>query len=481
MNRIFLVATREFASVVFTRGFLLGFLLTPVIIAVAIGAVALVSRLDGPKISGRVAVIDNTPGAVVGPRVTDRFSPASENKAAEAQMKEVEKAAKEQLDRLNLPKDQTDAGLSQMRTQAKQLAKPADLSVELLDGSATDTESLKNQIRDAKITTKNEAGDGEKPYLALAVVPPGSLTPGADGGYADFELFVNPRLDFEIKQRIRDRVGSAVVDARLATDPRVAASGLSADAVRALVRAPRPEVRELTATGDRASTGPLQMLVPVAFMVLLMISVMSGGQYLLTAVVEEKGSRVMEVLLSAVSPMQLMVGKILGQMAVALTILVVYGGLGIAGLITFALADLVKPITLVWFVIFFFIAFFTIASLMAAVGAAVNEMREAQTLLAPVMMIVMLPWLLWMPISRAPNSTFATVMSFIPGVNPFVMAIRLGGSEPIPMWQIPVAILVGLVGAAFCAWAAAKIFRIGVLMYGKPPDLKTMIRWVRMA
>ncbi|MBX9735641.1 MAG: hypothetical protein K2X32_01835, partial [Phycisphaerales bacterium] len=91
------------------------------------------------------------------------------------------------------------------------------------------------------------------------------------------------------------------------------------------------------------------------------------------------------------------------------------------------------------------------------------------------------PWLLWLPISRAPNSTFSTVMSFVPALNPFVMVIRMGGSEPVPNWHYPAAALVAMVTSICAAWASAKIFRVGVLMYGKPPNLATLFRWVRMA
>jgi ABC-2 type transport system permease protein len=89
--------------------------------------------------------------------------------------------------------------------------------------------------------------------------------------------------------------------------------------------------------------------------------------------------------------------------------------------------------------------------------------------------------MLWMPILRNPNSTFAQVCSFVPLINPFVMVLRVSGSETIPFWQIPASILVGMLTVVVLAWASAKIFRIGVLMYGKPPNLATLIRWVRMA
>src|SRR4030095_16152661 len=108
-------------------------------------------------------------------------------------------------------------------------------------------------------------------------------------------------------------------------------------------------------------------LIPGAFLFLLWISVFTAGQYLLTSTIEEKSSRVMEVLLSAVSPMQLLVGKIVGQMAVGLTILLLYSSVGIVSLIVFSMKHLIDPLNLVYLILFFFIAFFFIATLMASI------------------------------------------------------------------------------------------------------------------
>ena len=118
---------------------------------------------------------------------------------------------------------------------------------------------------------------------------------------------------------------------------------------------------------------------------------------------------------------------------------------------------------------------------MAAIGAAVNEMREAQTLMTPVMIITILPWILWMPISQDPNGILATVLSFIPPLSTFTMLLRITSTAPPPVWQIWLSIAVGVVGVYASLWFAAKVFRIGLLMYGKPPTFGTLIRWVRMA
>ncbi len=208
---------------------------------------------------------------------------------------------------------------------------------------------------------------------------------------------------------------------------------------------------------------------------------LTSGQYLLTTTIEEKSSRVVEVLLSAVSPMQLMTGKILGQMAVGFLILALYAGLGVAALVSFAMLGLLDLSLLLYLVLFYVLAYFLVASFMAAVGAAVNEMREAQTLMTPVMLVIMVPWLLWMPITRDPNGTFAVVTSFVPPINTFVMLLRMTSTTPPPMWQVWVSIAISVVSVYAALWFAAKVFRIGLLMFGKPPNFATMLRWARMA
>jgi len=186
-------------------------------------------------------------------------------------------------------------------------------------------------------------------------------------------------------------------------------------------------------------------------------------------------------LLSAVSPMQLMSGKIMGQMGVGLLILILYAGLGLSALLSFALTGLVDPKLFVFLIAFFLIAYFVVASLMAGIGAAVNEMREAQTLMTPLMILIMIPWMLWMPITRNPNSMFSTVISFIPPINSFAMLLRLTSTSPPPLWQVFVSMAVGIVSVWGALWFATKVFRIGLLMFGKPPNLATLIRWARMA
>jgi ABC-2 type transport system permease protein len=176
-----------------------------------------------------------------------------------------------------------------------------------------------------------------------------------------------------------------------------------------------------------------------------------------------------------------MAGKILGQMGVSFVVLALYIGLALLLLVSFALFGLLDVSLVFYLVVFFVITYLTMGSLMVAVGAAVNEMREAQALMMPLTFTMMLPYLLWVPITSQPNSTFSTVISFIPPVNTFAMLLRLTSSAPPPIWQVWLTIVIGVASVGAAVWVAAKVFRVGLLLHGKPPDFATLVRWVKAA
>jgi ABC-2 type transport system permease protein len=118
---------------------------------------------------------------------------------------------------------------------------------------------------------------------------------------------------------------------------------------------------------------------------------------------------------------------------------------------------------------------------MAAIGAAVNELREAQSLMTPVIIPLMVPYALGIFIAQDPNSTLARVCSFIPPINPFVMMLRVASTEPPPMWEVALSLLIAAVACVGSVYFAAKVFRVGLLMHGKPPNFGTLVKWVRMA
>lgn len=477
MSRMLSVAWREFKATVFTKGFIIGIVMMPVMLGVVIGVISLMKGLKGPEIEGEIAIIDRT--GIVSPFAEKRFGDEAERAERKEQAEEVEKVIDEKLGPQGKALMDSNAK-GAMKAAVEQMG-GAKLTLKVLPVDA-DAEKEKGPVMDAKIVrTKDKQAADTINRLALVVLNPGTVN-AKDGKYDSFEIYYAPRLDFEIQGKVMKRISDAVVDARVTSDQRFQAGKLTPADVRAVVG--RPEAKAITVSregGEKKSRGEIAMFIPMAFMLLLMMSTMISTQSLLTSTVEEKSSRVMEVLLSAVSPMQLMVGKIIGQLGVGLIILTLYSGLGIFGLIAAAMNDLITPLQISCLLIFFLLAYGTIACAMAAIGSVVNDMREAQTLLGPIMTVIMLPWMMWFFIQRAPNSTLATALSFTPVINSWIMVLRVSGSEPVPPWQIPASIFVSIVTLIFMAWAAAKIFRIGVLMYGKPPNFTTLVRWVRMS
>lgn len=132
---------------------------------------------------------------------------------------------------------------------------------------------------------------------------------------------------------------------------------------------------------------------------------------------------------------------------------------------------------LIGFVTYFVLGYLLYAAILIGIGSVVNTTQEAQALMGPVIMILMLPLLAMIPIGRDPNGTFAQVMSFIPPFTPFVMMNRAAGPPTLVEYVATTLLLVAAIAATL--WASAKIFRIGILMTGKPPKMSEIVQWVR--
>jgi ABC-type Na+ efflux pump permease subunit len=454
MRKILQVAGREFLATVATKGFLIGIVLVPVIILISIlGIKAMVENEKPPRVVGEVAVIDPTGEVADGLR---------EYLAPEA-------IAGRRADLKEKVADEAPAIVSEQSDRAMDAVLGDVPELDVVDlGPLASPEDAKKPL------LETDGPNGKR--LALVVVHEDAVVKReGEDAFGKYDLFVREKLDDRIEGEIKEGMWNSIVDAR------VQALGMDRQEIESITRIGKITSTTVTTEGEKETSEVLNALLPAGFLLLLFISVMSSGQYILTSTVEEKSSRVVEVLLSAVSPMELMAGKILGQMCVGFVILAVYAGMGIGALAIFAMMGALDLSLLVYTIFFYLIAYFIVGSLMAAIGSAVNEMREAQTFMAPVMMVLMIPWILWMPISRDPNSLFATVLSYVPPMNCFVMLLRLSSTTPPPWWHALISIVLGLAAVYAALWFAGKVFRIGLLMYGKPPNFKTLIRWVRMA
>jgi ABC-type Na+ efflux pump permease subunit len=462
MKKTLRVAWREIVATITTKGFIIGVMFTPAILIVS-GLIFSKAHLGTPpRVVGEVAILDPTSEVTEG--VTKLLSPAAFALRRAQDMELVEKNLPVSMRTLALQN-----GAQSLPAGAKRLlGEVPELHIQKL----AETADLKREKQ--ALGVKHE---GLSPLLALVVIHPDAVRHAAgQREFGAYDLYVREKLDGQVERDIKTAVRESIVAAR------AKASGMDPKEVEYLTDVPSVQAKRVTQAGEeQAPHEAIVAVIPFAFMFLIFISVMTSSQYLMTTTIEEKSSRIAEVLLSAVSPMELMAGKILGQFVVGLVVLLVYLGLGLMGLMSFALLGLIDGWIIVYLFIFYLMSFFTCAAFMAAVGACVNEMREAQSLIMPMMIVLVLPMLLWMPVSRDPGSPLAMALSMVPPMNSFFMLIRMASNTPPPLWQVWVSIVLGL-GAAYAAvWGAAKVFRIGLLLHGKPPDFRTMLRWVRMA
>jgi ABC-2 type transport system permease protein len=219
--------------------------------------------------------------------------------------------------------------------------------------------------------------------------------------------------------------------------------------------------------------------IPVGMMMILLFSVMSGAPQLLNSVIEEKMSRISEVLIGSVSPFELMMGKLMGSVAVSVLLATVYvaGGAAVARYMGYG--DALRASDVGWLLLFLVMASFMFGSIFITIGAACSDLKDAQGMMTPAMLIMMLPWMTWFAILNAPDSPMALGLSLFPTAAPFLMLLRIMIPPGPPMWQIAVAVLIAAITTVAAVYAAGKIFRTGLLMQGKAATFGEMWKWVR--
>jgi ABC-2 type transport system permease protein len=220
------------------------------------------------------------------------------------------------------------------------------------------------------------------------------------------------------------------------------------------------------------------IFLPMGLMMLMFMIVMMSAQPMLESVLEEKTLRISEVLLGSANAQQLMTGKLLGNVAGSLTVFALYAGGGLAAAYWQGYSDSIPFHILPWFVIYLLLAVLLFSSIFMAIAASVSQLREAQGLLLPVWMVMLLPMFVWFNVVREPNSMLAVVLSFFPPSTPLMMTLRLATGAIIPPWQIALSFVLLILATVIGVTAAAKIYRIGILWQGKTPKLSEMLMWL---
>jgi len=309
------------------------------------------------------------------------------------------------------------------------------------------------------------------------------VVPKDNGPEASAELHTKNVGDLARTGSIRRAVSDAVISRRLKE------RGIQLEDVSHVVRGVDVKTIKVTEQGETEEKGQT-FVTSIIIGILLYTTLLVYGALTMRSVLEEKTTRIVEILVSSVRPFHLLIGKILGIAAVALTqyaIWAVTGGLfaAYAGAMASAFrpgASIpqlhLHPSTLIYMVLFFLAGYLLYASLYAAVGAMVSSEQEAQQAQTPLTLIIVLSFLLFNVVLRNPNSQMSIVLSVIPFFSPILMVLRIAMQTP-PFWQIGLALALSGLTTLGVVKLSAKIYRVGILMYGKRPSLIELMRWLR--
>jgi ABC-2 type transport system permease protein len=365
------------------------------------------------------------------------------------------------------------------------------LRVAIVDATGTLAGGVAQALRQQKV-----AGEGRFEVVALEATDPeaarlearSSVVRGSLDGY----LYIGRDALRTSQAEYYGKNVSNVVDLNLlesAADDalvarRLADEGLDASRIKALTR--RLDLRKLrlTATGEREDRGA-SFILALLLLTLLYMTVPMWGAAIMNGVIEEKSNRVVEVIVSSIPTSYLFAGKLLGVGGAGLTQVLVWvatmAGFGAYGAAVarggMPMPEL-SPLLLASFVVFFLLGYFLYGSLYAAVGSAVNTQQEAQSLAFPVMMPLVLGFVFFPAVLNSPDSPFSVTLSLIPFFTPMLMFLRITAVTP-PPWQIALSLGLTTLTVVAVTWAASRVYRVGILMYGKRPTFPEMMRWAR--
>lgn len=278
---------------------------------------------------------------------------------------------------------------------------------------------------------------------------------------------------------------------RVVSDLRLAESGLDQELVRKLTQRMDLKTFKVSEAGTKEESGFATWGISYAMMFILYMALIFYGQFVMRGVYEDKNSRVMEVVLSSVRADQLMAGKIIGiggagllQFLIWALFVALASAYGMTMMNYFApgAGDFPLPTisfsVYLFFFIFFLLGYFIYATLYATLGSMVNDEADAQSLQWPVTMLIVLGFLFMFFVLNNPNSTLAVILSLIPFFTPLLMFLRFSVGAA-PMWQVLLSVVLMIASIIALIWFTGRIFRVGILMYGKKPNLPEVLKWIK--
>jgi ABC-2 type transport system permease protein len=444
MKKFLAVVKREYLHRVRSRMFVVATLLGPLVMSLFAVVPALIFSIDaGDPL--QIAVVDQT-GKLYG----------LVNRSITDEAGEVDESPEQAVDPTAL-----NANSSERVHRVGRLQK-AGFALHEVAVAGRSIEQVKSEL--VEQVRKKEI-DG---YLVL---PLGLL----DGASPEFygsntgDVFTKKKLEQGLSQAVREeRLARANIDARI---------------VRELSLPVKLHSFKIGERGEERDTGSGGFVLVFAAGFVIYLTILMYGQVILGAVIEEKETRIAEILFSSLRPFQLLMGKLIGISLLALTQLAVWG-LAFVAFVVFAARGLavqvpdIPPIVFVYFALFFLMGYFIYATIYAFVGSMVTTAQEGGVLAMPIILFLVIAFYLAFPVIRSPDSSFAFWASMFPFFSPITMLVRIV-TKPPPFWQIALSLFIGFSTIVLLIWLAARIYRVGMLMYGKRATIPEVWRWVR--
>ncbi len=447
MKKFFAVIKREYLQRVRTKFFIIATVMGPVLLGLF---TVLPMYIANMNVGGatRLAVVDQSG------KIFDSFRNALTNGNEDVENDNANSSASA----FNSNREE------QMRRSAQIGGQRFETELVYLNGRSLD--NVKRELNDR--VRANEL-DG------YVIIPPDIL------GNGKAEFYGRNTGDIFTRETVADRLSRAVREQRLSENK------IDQRLLRDASRRVSLVSTKISAQGEEKVGGSGFMFV-FSFGLLIYMSVLLYGQLVLGAVIEEKETRIAEILFSSMRSFPLMMGKLVGVSLVALTQLSIWGlaFLVLAGVgVGFAAAQGV-PINLphvpamvfVYFVLFFLLGYFIYATIYALIGSMVTTTQEGGQLAMPIVLMLVAGFYFVFPIIRSPNSSLAFWASMFPFLAPITMMVRITTETP-PAWQIVLSLTIGFITVVGLVWLASRIYRVGMLMYGKKATIPEVWRWVR--
>lgn len=460
MKYSFLVALREYLENVKTKGFWIGILLFPVLLVASIAVPRLLDKYAKP--TRNFCVID----------ASGEFIPVIDAGIQADYEKRKSRAAGEYQEKLK----------GDPNLVAFEAPKPTFRRVEIPEEARdSDPEKTRKNLKPWLTGEKKILVDGKPEELfALVVLPPLELSVSKGTDFWCINLADTALADV-MEECLRDELRSR----------QLVEKGIKKKDIDSInqttVKFQSKDPKKAAGEEKVSDTEKYRQWAPVVFVYLLFVAIMTVAQMLLSSTIEEKSNRIVEVLLSSVTPWELMLGKLLGVGFVGITMLVAWLGSAFVVLGHFTeqgddkarifLHLLVSPGLLLPFVALFLLGYLMYSSVLLAVGSTCNTLKDAQNFMGPVMTVMMVPLLTMISIAQDPNGLLARILTWVPVFTPFVMMNRMAGDPP--MLELVGGYALTIASVCISIWFSGRIFQNSILRTGQPPKLLEFLKLAR--